>query len=343
MIKTFSQKIGVLIAQLGTPDEPTPSALRRYLKEFLSDSRVVGQSGLLWWFLLNGIILPLRSRRSARLYKEIWTDEGSPLCAITRKQAESLQEALGDNFVVDFGMRYGNPSLGTSLRKLSEDGCESIILFPMYPQYSNGTSASAYEAVFKALLKLDFIPALTVLPPYYENDHYIKALSQSINEALEASDGKAERLILSYHGLPLKFIEAGDPYHDMCKATTAKLKPLLKLEQRKILHCYQSRFGRKKWLEPCTSQTLKALAKEGVKQVAVACPGFLADCLETLSEVAIEMKNDFLSKGGKSFNFIPCLNAQECWIQGMKELIIARTPHISLVSSPSHSDGRMSD
>lgn len=313
-----SKKIGVIIAQMGSPDAPTPEAVRRYLKEFLSDPHVVKQS-LLWKLLLNLVILNTRPRRSAKLYQEIWTEEGPPLLAISRAQERALQAALSDSMPVVLGMRYGNPSIEKAAENLVQKGCSEILLFPMYPQYSSTSTASACDALSAALMKIEASTKIQVVEPYFAHEGYLKALADDINSMLQKP---VDALLLSYHGLPLSVIKGGDPYDYMCKETTKGLKPLLRIEESRVLHVYQSRFGAGKWLGPATMDTLATLPRKRMLRVAVACPGFPADCLETLSEIGIEGKKIFLEAGGEEFYLIPCLNVSSVWIEAMKRIVM---------------------
>lgn len=317
-------KVGVLIAQLGTPDAPTAGALRRYLRQFLSDRRVIEVNRVLWWVLLNCVILVTRPRRSARLYKRVWTDEGSPLLSITKKQAQGVLERLRkehDNVEVEFGMRYGSPSLEKAVDALIAKGCSKILLFPMYPQYAAATTASTYDAVFPHLLKRRWVPTLKVAEPYYAHPQYVKAQAHILNEHLASLDWKPERLILSYHGVPLKYVTKGDPYCCQCVETTAAVKPLVNLEPSLIVHTFQSRFGREPWLTPYTDETFEELGEHGVKDIVVAAPGFTADCLETIDELGTEGLEQFHEAGGGRYSVVPCLNDNPVWLDAMTAII----------------------
>jgi ferrochelatase len=317
-------RVGVLLAQLGTPDQPTPSALRRYLRQFLSDRRVIEVPRVLWWIILNCIILVTRPARSARLYKRIWSAEGSPLLRITRRQAEGvalrLQQKYG-NVEVDFGMRYGKPSLESALDKLIAKGCSKILLFPMYPQYAAATTASTYDAVFPHLLKRRWVPTLRVAEPYFAHPRYIEALAAVTNEHIRSLEWEPDRLVLSYHGVPEKYVTKGDPYCCQCLETTAALLPKLEFPRERVIHTFQSRFGRDPWLRPYTDETLEALGEEGVKSVAIAAPGFTADCLETIDELGNEGREQFEEGGGHQYSAIPCINDTPVWLDGMTAII----------------------
>jgi protoporphyrin/coproporphyrin ferrochelatase len=331
-------RIGVLVAQLGTPDAPTEGALRPYLKQFLSDPRVIEKNRFLWWFILNAFILRSRPARSAALYKRIWGEEGSPLLTITRDQAQLLQQQLGSHVEVVFGMRYGSPSLESAIDTLIERGCTRILLFPMYPHYAGATTASTYDAVFRHLLARRWVPTLRVAEPYYHHRAFLDALAVTINEAVERSNPIPSHVVLSYHGVPEAYIAKGDPYCCMCTETTAALLPLLRFEPSRVIHTYQSRFGRDPWLTPYTDETIESLAKEGTQHIAVAAPGFTADCLETLDELGNEGAELFKEHGGISFTLIPCLNTHPRWIEAMAEIVKAElgswlTNDASVVSS----------
>lgn len=316
-------KVGVILAQLGTPDAPTASALRRYLKQFLSDRRVIEVNRVLWWFILNGIILNTRPKRSAKLYKRIWTDAGSPLLLITQKQRELLEgklKAKNPNIEVGFGMRIGSPSIESCLDDLIAKGCHRLVLVPMYPQYAAATIASTFDAVYAHLLKLRWVPSIRTVEPFYYHSAYLKALSTTINEGLKKFS--PERLIISYHGIPQSSVRKGDPYCCMCTETTARLKPLLEFPATHIMQTYQSRFGKEAWLQPYTDETLEKLAKSGIKKVAVACPSFTADCLETLDEIGNESAHLFKKHGGQELKLIPSVNDDALFIDALYELTL---------------------
>ena len=320
--KDTSDKIGILIAQLGTPDAPTKQALKPYLKQFLSDRRVIEVPQWKWWFILRCFVLPFRPKRSARLYKRIWTEAGSPLRVITERQTDFLAAHFKDMGVeVVHGMRYGTPSLEAGLDELiNKRGCTRILLFNMYPQYSAPTSASNYDAVFHHILKRRFVPTLHVVQPYHRYAEYIDALAAVTNEALEKMPEKPEALVLSYHGIPASYIKAGDPYCCMCTETTMLLKQRLKYPADKVIHTYQSRFGKDPWLEPYTDETIERLAKEGLKHIAVACPAFVTDCLETLEEMGNEGRELFCEHGGEKVTLIPCLNDHPIWLKALAKI-----------------------
>jgi protoporphyrin/coproporphyrin ferrochelatase len=322
--RPFKDRIGIVLAQLGTPDAPTAPALRRYLKQFLWDKRVIEVNRALWWCILNLIILQVRPRRSARLYKRIWEPEGSPLLLITERQSKALQDRLTQLSVsahVELGMRYGNPPLEEALDKLCDAGCTKILLIPMYPQYAAPTTASTYDAVFPHLLKRRYVPTLQVLDPFFAHSLYIEALAHSINASLATCERAPEKLILSYHGMPQSYILKGDPYCCQCRETTRALVPHLKFPAENVIHCFQSRFGREPWLQPYTDYTIKALAEQGVRRIALAAPSFIADCLETIDELGTEGKNLFVEHGGESVHLIPCLNDGAVWIDAFAKIV----------------------
>jgi ferrochelatase len=317
-------KVGVLLAQLGTPDAPTPKALRRYLRQFLSDPRVIEVNRVLWWLLLNCIILVTRPKRSARLYKRIWGVDGSPLLTITKKQAEGVLERLrreSPHVEVEFGMRYGSPSLESAVDRLIAKGCSKILLFPMYPQYAAATTASTYDAVFPHLLKQRWVPTLRVAEPYYAHPRYVKAQAEIINQHLATLGWTPDRLVLSYHGVPQRYVAKGDPYCCQCVETTAALLPHLTINKESVVHTFQSRFGREPWLNPYTDETLEELGHQGIKKLAIVAPGFTADCLETLDELGNEGREQFEEAGGEHYSAIPCLNDHPAWLDGMASII----------------------
>ena len=317
-------RIGVLIVNLGTPDATDAPSVRRYLREFLSDSRVIENQGLIWKFVLNAIILPRRPRVKGRDYEKIWNRERneSPLKTITRAQAGKLRatlEAIDPTMIVDWAMRYGNPSLDSRIEALAKAGCERILLLPLYPQYAAATSATVCDAAFLALIKLRDQPALRVVPPYYAEPVYIEALATSIEAELRRLPFKPELILASFHGIPKSYVDEGDPYPSHCAETVRLLQERMKLDDSKLMLTFQSRFGRAEWLQPYTDKTVEALAQRGVKNLAVVTPGFSADCLETLEEIAVENADIFRANGGENFAAIPCLNDSE---EGMA--VIAR-------------------
>ena len=322
--------IGVLLVNLGTPDAAEPQAVRRYLKEFLTDPRVIEKNSLFWKFLLNGLILPIRSRRKARDYQKIWNNEKneSPLKTITRSQAEKLAgilEPLGKHVIIDWAMRYASPSIASRLEALVARGCDRILVMPLYPQYAAPTTATVGDEVFRFLMKQRRQPALRIMPAYFDDPYYIEVLSSSLTAELKALPFQPDVIVASYHGMPQDYVKKGDPYESQCVRTTQLLRERLKLDETKLMLTYQSRFGRARWLQPYTIQTVKALAKKGVKNLVVITPGFSADCLETLEEIAVENARVFKRYGGENFAAIPCLNDGEAgmlmiWQLAMREL-----------------------
>lgn len=298
-------KVGVLIVNLGTPDAAEPGAVRRYLAEFLSDRRVVELPPWLWQPILRGAVLTTRPRKSAHAYSQVWGPDGSPLAAITARQAAALAGAFGDTVIVDHAMRYGRPAIGDRLAALKAAGCERILIAPLYPQYCAATTATANDAAFAALAKMRWQPALRTLPPYHDDPAYIAALKASIDAALAELPFEPQAIVASFHGMPKRTLELGDPYHCHCRKTARLLSEAL---GRELVVAFQSRFGSAKWLEPATDATLRALPGRGTTRVAVVAPGFSADCLETLEELNIRGRADFLAAGGGDFACLPCLN-----------------------------------
>ena len=303
-----SPRTGLLLINLGTPDAPEPKAVKRYLKQFLSDPRVVEIPPLLWQPILRGIILNVRPKKSAHAYRQIWTAEGSPLAVITRTQAERLQRHMGDDILIDWAMRYGNPSIESRLRAMAEAGCDRILIAPLYPQYCGATTASVQDEVYRVLGDMRWQPAIRTLPPYHDDADYIAALRSLIERQLAALDFTPDLLLASFHGMPQRTLELGDPYHCHCRKTARLLGEAL---GREVAVSFQSRFGRAKWLEPATDAALTEMAKSGVRHIAVTTPGFSADCIETLEEIALRAREIFLSQGGQKFAFLPCLNAED--------------------------------
>ncbi len=298
--------VGVLLINLGTPDAPDPVSVRRYLAEFLSDRRIVEIPPLLWQPILRGAILTTRPKKSAHAYQQVWMTEGSPLAVYTRATAQALQDAMGGGVLVDWAMRYGNPAIGERLKAMKHAGCDRILLAPLYPQYSGATTATANDAAFAALAKMRWQPAVRTLPPYHDDPAYIGALRRSIEGAITALSFRPDALLASFHGMPERTLKLGDPYHCHSVKTARLLGEALSIP---VHMSFQSRFGRAKWLEPETEATLAKLVREGVRNIAVATPGFSADCLETLEEIAMRAKEAFLAAGGENFAYLPCLNA----------------------------------
>lgn len=316
---TTECKAGILLINLGTPDSPSPRDVKRYLREFLSDPRVVEMPRILWWPILNGVILNLRPRRSARAYAKIWDKKGSPLLVHTLAQADALQHLLGGNLKVVPAMRYGRPSIASGLEELLDAGCGRVLVFPLYPQYSATTTASAFDAVVDELKHQRVIPELRLLNQYYDDPGYIQALAASV-KGFQARHGEPDMLVLSYHGLPQRYADAGDPYPLQCEATSAALARTLGLNDDQWTQSYQSRMGREAWLAPATSDRLRQLAREGCGHVQVICPGFSADCLETLEEIAMENRDIFIRAGGERYEYIPCLNDSEAHMLALADL-----------------------
>ncbi|MBN8816623.1 MAG: ferrochelatase [Sphingomonas sp.] len=299
------RKVGVLLVNLGTPDDASPKAVRRYLAEFLSDRRVVEISPLLWQPILRGVVLNTRPKKSAHAYSLVWREDGSPLAAITRAQAGALRDAFGPNVLVDWAMRYGNPAIDDRLAAMAAAGCDRILIAPLYPQYCAATTATANDKAFAALATMRWQPAVRTLPPYHDDPAYIEALASSVRASLARLDFEPDALIASFHGMPERTLDLGDPYHCHCQKTARLLGEAL---GKDTIVTFQSRFGRAKWLEPATDTTLAALPGQGVKRIAIIAPGFSADCLETLEELAIRGRETFVEAGGTDFAYLPCLN-----------------------------------
>ena len=310
-------KIGLLLINLGTPDAPEAAAVRRYLAEFLSDPRVIEIPKFAWKPILHGIILRTRPRKSAEAYNQIWTNEGSPLRVIAQRQAEALRKRM-PNVSVHYAMRYGNPGIGAAMERMMAEGCTRILAAPLYPQYCAATTATANDAVFAAVARMRHQPALRTLPPYYDDPLYIDALAASLKRQLGALDFEPDRLLLSFHGMPQRTLELGDPYHCHSRKTARLLGEAI---GREVDVSFQSKFGRAKWLEPATDATLAAYPSQGVKLIAIAAPGFSADCIETLEELGIRGKETFLGGGGERFALLDCLNDSDEGIAMLERLI----------------------
>ncbi|MFT5482151.1 MAG: ferrochelatase [Halieaceae bacterium] len=318
---------GVILTNLGTPDAPDTASVRRYLAEFLADPRVVEIPRLLWWCILHFFILPLRPKRSAALYQQVWTPEGSPLLAITLHQAEKLQQVLDlthgpGSYLVCTGMRYGNPSISSAVQALTAANARNITVLPLYPQYSAVTTGSTFDALATELRQYRWVPQLKFISGYHQHDLYVQAIVDSISQHIE-QHGVPDRLLLSYHGTPLSYLHKGDPYFCFCSQTSRLVGDQLNLPDNTLVTTFQSRFGKAKWLQPYTSVVLKELAHEGIKHVAVICPGFSVDCLETLEEIDVENRDYFLEAGGQTFHYIPCLNAADSHVRLMADLVQA--------------------
>jgi protoporphyrin/coproporphyrin ferrochelatase len=300
-----ASRVGVLLVNLGTPEAPTPKAVRKYLKQFLSDRRVVEIPPLVWQPILRGIILNTRPRKSAANYAKVWTEQGSPLAFHTAAQAQALHLTLGDSVHVSYAMRYGSPSIADELARAKIAGCDRILIAPLYPQYSGATTATVIDEVGRALAAMRWQPAIRTLPPYFDDPLYIDALAKSLTNGLAALDFTPDAIVTSFHGMPERTLHLGDPYHCQCRKTARLLS---EASGRELTVTFQSRFGKAKWLEPATDATLLRLAGEGKKRIAIFAPGFSVDCLETLEELAIQGREAFLHAGGTHFAYLPCLN-----------------------------------
>ena len=311
---------GVLLVNLGTPDAPTASALRRYLAEFLADGRVIEIPKIIWWLILHGVILRVRPKKSAAKYQSVWTPEGSPLLVNSQRQAAAIQAQLGDAISVKLGMRYGNPSIPKALREFQQVGVRKIIVLPLYPQYAAATTGSTFDAVTRELQKWRFVPELHFVNNYCDHPLFINALSNSIQENFNQY-GKPEKLLLSYHGMPKRNLELGDPYFCFCQKTTRLVAEKLNLKKEDYITTFQSRFGYAEWLQPYTDKTLEELAKSGVKNVAIISPAFSSDCLETLEELAMENREIFVHAGGTDYRYISALNDRSDHITALVDII----------------------
>ena len=312
-----AKKIGVLLINLGTPDAPEKKAVKRYLKQFLSDKRVVEIPSIIWQPILRGIILNTRPAKSAEAYSLVWTEDGSPLASYTRKQSEKLAPKM-DGVMVDWAMRYGNPSIASRLDAMKAAGCDRILIAPLYPQYSGATTASVHDAVFDAIAAMRWQPAIRLLPAYHDDAAYIAALATSLERDIAALDFVPDAIVASFHGMPQRTLELGDPYHCHCQKTARLLSEKMGKE---LVVAFQSRFGRAKWLGPATDEVLESLPGQGKKNIAIFAPGFSSDCLETCEELAIRGKVQFLSGGGEKFAYLPCLNDSETGIDMLEKLV----------------------
>lgn len=315
----MQSKPGVLMVNLGTPNAPTSKAIKRYLAEFLSDRRVVDTSPLLWWPLLHGVILPFRSPRVAKLYQSVWMEEGSPLLVYSRRQQKALAARMPD-IPVELGMSYGSPNLPDAIETLLAQGVTNLVILPLYPQYSCSTSAAVWDAVARVLKGYRRLPSVSFIRDYAEHPAYISALKQSVERSF-AEHGQPDRLVMSFHGIPKRYAQLGDDYPIRCEDTSRALRAALPLPAEKIIMTYQSRFGREPWLTPYTDETLKSLPSQGVKHIQLICPGFSADCLETLEEIKEQNREFFLHAGGEKFEYIPALNDDEGHITLLEQLI----------------------
>ena len=316
-------KTAILLVQLGTPDEPTPASVKKYLKEFLSDRRVVEIPSFIWQIILRGIILNTRPSKSARKYESIWTDKGSPLRIFTENQTKKLDlklKNLGYNLIVTYAMRYGTPNIPTVLQILREQGVTKILLFPLYPHYSGATTATSFDAMARELATWRNLPEIRFVRNFHDNELYLDALEQNIR-AYWAANGRGDKLVMSFHGVPKRNLMEGDPYHCECYKTARLLAERLHLDKDEYLVSFQSRFGFAEWLQPYTEPSVIQMAKDGVRRVDVVCPGFISDCLETLEEAKIEIKNAFLNNGGKEFHYIPCLNDSDGLVLALANVV----------------------
>jgi protoporphyrin/coproporphyrin ferrochelatase len=318
------RRIGVLITNLGTPEAPTTPALRRYLAQFLADPRVVEVPRLIWFFILHGIILRFRPRRSAHAYRSVWTDAGSPLMLHTLAQRDALREALkpqwGEDLVVECAMRYGKPSIAEVVQSMQQQGVRQLLVLPLYPQYAAATTASTFDALAEDFTARRWLPDLRFVSHYHDDPAYIGALAASV-EAHWQQHGRPDKIVMSYHGIPQRYFDNGDPYHCECHKTSRLLAERLGLDKSQYLTSFQSRFGREEWIKPYTDETLKALPGQGVRHVQVVCPGFSADCLETIEEIDVENRGYFMAAGGETYHYIPALNAEPAHIQALAGII----------------------
>lgn len=319
-----ADKIGVLVTNLGTPQAPTKKALKPYLKQFLSDPRVVEVPKLIWWFVLNGVILNLRPKRSAAAYATVWSEEGSPLLVHTQNQAKGLAKRFSDSWgtdvIVECAMRYGEPSINGALDALLNAGARKIVVLPLYPQYCASTTGSTFDAIADDFVKRRWLPELRFINQYVDHQPYIQCLADSI-KAHWKIHGRTDKLLFSYHGIPKRYLLNGDPYHCQCHKTTRLVAEVLGLQPNEYMTTFQSRFGREEWLNPYTDETLKAFPNKGVKSVQIICPGFSADCLETIEEIGEENREYFIENGGQRYEYIGCLNAQDAHLDMLFELL----------------------
>lgn len=322
-----SGSIGVLLINLGTPEAPTPKAVKTYLKQFLSDPRVIEVPKLIWQPILRGIILNTRPQKSAEAYNKVWTERGSPLADLTASQAEAISGEMGDNIVVEYAMRYGSPSIGDKLERLTAAGCDRILIAPLYPQYCAATTATVFDEVARIMGEMRWQPALRFLPPYHDNAAYLDALESDLARQVEALDFRPEVMLLSFHGMPQRTLELGDPYHCHCCKTARLLRERLEIRREfagvRFETTFQSRFGPAQWLEPATDATLIAEGEKGTRNIVVAAPGFAVDCVETLEELAIEGRDEFLEAGGENYAVLDCLNVSDAGV-GLLDAMIRR-------------------
>ncbi len=315
------RRLGILLVNLGTPDAPTTSAVRRYLAEFLWDPRIIEQPRWLWWLILHGIILRIRPARSARAYRKVWTEDGSPLQSGTLALANAMQKTMPGRVKVRHAMRYGNPSIAEALKELAEGGMQRLLVLPLFPQFSATTAASVLDALGTELREWRCPPELRFINDYHDDPAHIDALARSVERHWKAN-GRGERLLLSFHGIPERYVRNGDPYRAQCEATAALLRERLGMDRESLIVCFQSRVGREPWLSPYTDKMLDALPAQGVKRIDVICPGFSIDCLETLEEIAIEGRRRFLAAGGERFDYIPSLNDSDEQVSSLRGLLL---------------------
>jgi ferrochelatase len=330
-------KIGILLINLGSPEAATPGAVRTYLREFLSDPHVVEIPRPVWWLILNLFVLTTRPGASAKRYAQVWTKEGSPLQAHTATQTSMLRGYLGERLkqphVVEYAMRYGKPAIADKLNALKARGCDRILLLPLYPQYSASTTATAFNAAFAAMAKMRDQPAVRTVKHFHDHEGYIKAVAQSINDYW-VKNHRGDHLLLSFHGVPRRTLDLGDPYHCECLKTGRMIAEQIGLKPDFYTIAFQSRFGRAEWLKPYSSEVLKELAKKKTGRVDVVCPGFVSDCLETLEEIAIEAKGDFIKAGGKELHYIPCLNERDDWLHALTDIVLKNVLGWSTAATP---------
>ena len=323
----YRNKIGILLTNLGTPDAPTKKDVKKYLNQFLMDRRVVDLNRLLWIPILKLIILRIRPKKSAKLYKSIWTKDGSPLLSITKKILTKLQSQIDDQdceYIIDIGMRYGNPSISDALNNFKDNNISKILIFPLYPQAGSPTTSSTFDFVSKVLKEWPWVPELRFINGYHDNSDYIKAISKTIEKSYE-ENGRPEKTIISFHGMPKRYLDMGDPYYCFCHKTARLVSEELKLKDSEYTMAFQSRFGREEWLQPYLDDVIQTYAQEGIKKVHIISPGFSADCLETLEEINIQYKKLFIKYGGEALHYIPCLNDNDSHILMMKNIIINQT------------------
>lgn len=321
-----SPRQGILLCNLGTPDAPRPAELRRYLKEFLSDPRVVEIPRLLWWIILNLIILRIRPRRSAKLYQSVWTEAGSPLMLYSQEQVKAVKQRLDEKYgdiPVVLGMRYGNPSMASAIKQLTDQNVRDIIVLPLYPQYAGATTGSTFDAIAKTFTQLRWVPELQFINGYHKSEGYVQALCTTIKRHIDAH-GKPDKLVFSYHGTPERYLKNGDPYHCFCHQTTRLVREKMGFDENQVMTTFQSRFGREPWLQPYTDKTLEQLPEDGAKHVAVICPGFSSDCLETIEEINMEGRESFIDSGGEQFHYITCLNDDPVHIDALVSILEKR-------------------